>query len=228
MKKFFSVFISSLIFSVIVFAQTEIQTAQVFFQSISEFYGTIADYEADIDITVGKNRMQGKVSFKRPDMLRIDFSEPESQVIVFNGERLVIYLPKADAILSQTVSSDTETGGANLATPQGLSLMSRYYSIGYENSPNAEPLDADNPKSEKVIKLILSRKNSSEGFRYIRLSISPSSKLIRRVQATSATTEEDFIFDFSNYKLNNSIPDTRFLYDTPSDANTYDNFLFSE
>ncbi|MBQ5802534.1 MAG: outer membrane lipoprotein carrier protein LolA [Clostridia bacterium] len=172
--------------------------------------------------------MKGKVSFKRPDMLRIDFSEPESQVIVFNGERLVIYLPKADAILSQTVSSDSEAGGANLATPQGLSLMNRYYSIGYENSPNAEPLDTDNPKSEKVIKLILSRKNSSEGFRYIRLAISPKTKLIRRVQATSANTEEDFIFNFSNYTLNNSIPDTRFLYDTPSDANTYDNFLFSE
>jgi outer membrane lipoprotein-sorting protein len=228
MKKFFSILIFCLIFSSVAFAQTEIQTAQVFFQSISEYYGTITDYEADVDITAGKSQMKGKVSFKRPDMLRIDFSEPESQVIVFNGERLVIYLPKADAILSQTVSSDSEAGGANLATPQGLSLMNRYYSIGYENSPNAEPLDADNPKSEKVIKLILSRKNSSEGFRYIRLAISPKTKLIRRVQATSANTEEDFIFNFSNYTLNNSIPDTRFLYDTPSDANTYDNFLFSE
>ncbi len=217
-----------MIFSTVAFAQNEIQTAQMFFQSISEYYGTITDYEADVDITAGKSQMKGKVSFKRPDMLRIDFSEPESQVIVFNGERLVIYLPKADAILSQTVSSDSEAGGANLATPQGLSLMNRYYSIGYENSPNAEPLDADNPKSEKVIKLILSRKNSSEGFRYIRLAISPKTKLIRRVQATSANTEEDFIFNFSNYTLNNSIPDTRFLYDTPSDANTYDNFLFSE
>jgi outer membrane lipoprotein-sorting protein len=228
MKKFFSVLILCLIFSTVAFAQNEIQTAQMFFQSISEYYGTITDYEADVDITAGKSQMKGKVSFKRPDMLRIDFSEPESQVIVFNGERLVIYLPKADAILSQTVSSDSEAGGANLATPQGLSLMNRYYSIGYENSPNAEPLDADNPKSEKVIKLILSRKNSSEGFRYIRLAISPKTKLIRRVQATSANTEEDFIFNFSNYTLNNSIPDTRFLYDTPSDANTYDNFLFSE
>ena len=228
MKKFISILIFCLIFSSVAFAQSEIQTAQMFFQSISEYYGTITDYEADIDITAGKNQMKGKVSFKRPDMLRIDFSEPESQVIVFNGERLVIYLPKADAILSQSVSSDSESSGANLATPQGLALMSRYYSIGYENSPNTEPLDANNPKSEKVIKLILSRKNSSEGFRYIRLAISPKLKLIRRVQATSATTEEDFIFNFSNYTLNNSIPDTRFLYDTPSDANTYDNFLFSE
>ena len=41
-------------------------------------------------------------------------------------------------------------------------------------------------------------------------------------------TDEEFTFNFSNYTLNNSIPDTRFLYDTPSDANTYDNFLFSE
>ena len=151
MKKFFSIFIFCLIFSSVAFAQTEIQTAQVFFQSISEYYGTITDYEADIDITAGKSQMKGKVSFKRPDMLRIDFSEPENQVIVFNGERLVIYLPKAAAILSQTVSSDSEASGANLATPQGLALMSRYYSIGYENSPNPELLDADNTKRKKVI-----------------------------------------------------------------------------
>ena len=228
MKKIFSVLIFCLIFSTAIFAQSEIQTAHVFFQDISEYYGTITDYEADIDILAGKNQMKGKVSFKRPNMLRIDFSEPENQVIVFNGDRLVIYLPKAAAILSQNVSSDSQAGGANLATPQGLSLMSRYYSIGYENSPNPELLDSDNPKSEKVIKLILSRKNSSEGFRTIRLAISPTTKLIRRVTATSATTEEEFIFNFSNYTLNNNIPDTRFLYDTPSDANTYDNFLFSE
>ena len=123
MKKFISILIFCLIFSSVAFAQSEIQTAQMFFQSISEYYGTITDYEADIDITAGKNQMKGKVSFKRPDMLRIDFSEPESQVIVFNGERLVIYLPKADAILSQSVSSDSESSGANLATPQGLALM---------------------------------------------------------------------------------------------------------
>ena len=136
MKKIFSVLIFCLIFSTAIFAQSEIQTAQVFFQGISEYYGTITDYEADIDILAGKNQMKGKVSFKRPNMLRIDFSEPENQVIVFNGDRLVIYLPKAAAILSQSVGSDSQAGGANLATPQGLSLMSRYYSIGYENSPN--------------------------------------------------------------------------------------------
>ena len=88
MKKFISIFIFCLIFSSVAFAQSEIQTAQMFFQSISEYYGTITDYEADIDITAGKNQMKGKVSFKRPDMLRIDFQSLNLKLLFLMGNDL--------------------------------------------------------------------------------------------------------------------------------------------
>lgn len=209
-----------------IFSQT-ILTASAFFQSVSEYYGTITDYEADVKITAGSTKMEGKVSFKRPNLLRIDFTNPDSQVIVYNGDQLTIYLPGSDAVLTQTsaTSGDTATSGANLATPQGLYLMSRYYYISYEVGQSPVPLN-DN-SDEMVVKLILSRKNASEGFKTIRIAISPDTKLIRQVEALTIANET-FIFSFDNYILNQNIPAARFIYDSPSSANKYNNFLFTE
>ncbi|MCR5289770.1 MAG: outer membrane lipoprotein carrier protein LolA [Treponema sp.] len=207
-----------------VFAQT-ITTAADFFKQISTYYGSIRDYEADVEITTGKSAMSGHVSFKRPDLLRIDFTKPDNrQVIVFNGQTLTIYLPGSTSVLQQNVS-DSSAGGANLATPQGLTLMSRYYTIAYESSQNAEPLEEGS--EENVIKLLLRRRNASEAFSVIKLAINPELKLIRRVEATTPQGDQ-FIFFFHNYALNQDIPDMRFVYDPPSSANNYNNFLFTE
>ena len=123
------------------------------------------------------------------------------------------------------MQTNSGAGGASLATPQGLSLMSRYYSVAYEKGQDPEPQEEGS--DEKVIKLILSRRNSSEAFRYIKLAVNPDSKLIRRVEAVTPRGES-FIFHFYNYALNQNIPDMRFVYDAPSSANNYNNFLFSE
>src|SRR5574344_336932 len=116
-------------------------TAGDFFKKVSAYYGTIKDYEATVDISAAGAAMSGKVSFKRPDLLRIDFTKPENQVIVFNGEMLTIYLPESSAVLQQQVQTNSGAGGASLATPQGLSLMSRYYSVAYEKGQDPEPLE---------------------------------------------------------------------------------------
>lgn len=199
-----------------------ILTAGAFFQSVSEHYGTIKNFEADLEISVGRNDMSGKVSFKRPDMLRIDFSKPANQVIVFNGDTLTIYLPDVPAILNQTVSNEE---GISLATPQGLALMSRYYTVAYETGQAPEPLYSGS--DEMVVKLVLYRRNAAEAFRSIKLAVNPDTLLIRRVEAVTPQAET-FVFNFANYVINQGIPDQRFIYDAPSSANNYNNFLFSE
>ncbi|NLL99927.1 MAG: outer membrane lipoprotein carrier protein LolA [Treponema sp.] len=226
-KSVFTVIFIS-VFITITYAQESILTAADFFKGISEYYGTIKEYEADMKIQAGKNFMEGRVSFKRPNLLRIDFSDPETQVLVFNGDILTIYLPGPQATLNQSVQSEgSGMSGANLATPLGLQLMSRYYTISYLSGQEPVPINEEDSASEKVIKLVLTRRTTSEGFEKIFLSINPTSKLIRRVEATSVTGQS-FKFDFSGYLLNNNIPDTRFIYDAPSSANKYNNFFYSE
>lgn len=216
---FLSVFLSS--FSV---SAQGILTASSFFKSVSENYSTIKDYEADVDIKAGKTSMRGKVSYKKPNLLRIDFSSPEDQVICFNGDLLTIYLPGNAAILNQSVDNSSNNG-ANLATAQGLALLGRYYSPAYETGQEAVPLEEGS--EEMVVNLVLRRRNMSEAFSIIRMAVTPSSMLIRRISAVTPQGET-FVFDFRNYKLNSGISDQRFIYDPPTSANNYNNFLFSE
>ena len=212
----------SICFCASVFAQT-ITTAGDYFKTVSDFYATIRDYEADMNISMGSRQMKARVSFKRPDLLRIDFSTPAEQVVLFNGDLLTIYLPGSSAVLQSVQSSSA--GGASLATSQGLSLMSRYYTIKYETGQ--DPVALDNTSDEQVIKLVLDRRNTTEAFRSIRIAVNAETKLIRRISATTPQGTE-YVFTFSDYKLNQGIPDQRFIYDPPSSANVYNNFLLSE
>lgn len=214
----------ALFLTVSVFAQN-ITTASAYFKTVSEYYGTIKDYEVDFEIKIEKKETAGKLSFKAPNLLRMDYTNPEEQVICFNGDVLTIYLPDAPAVLQQQVSPDNTNNTASLTTPQGLSLMSRYYTVAYETGQNAEPLDEES--DEMVVKLILTRKSASEAFRYIKIAINDETKLIRRIEAVT-TKGEEFVFNFYDYVLNQNLSEQRFVYDAPSSANNYNNFLFTE
>ena len=201
-----------------------IVTASDYFKSVSDYYATLKDYEASVEIVADKQEMMGIVSYKKPDLLKIEFSKPQDQVIVFNGEMLTIYLPGSSSVLQQSVQSD-KSNAVSMATSQGLSLLRRYYVIAYE--VGQEPLPLENGSNEQVIKLKLSRRNTSEAFQTIKIAINCETNLIRRIEALTPKGET-YSFNFLDYKINQDITDQRFIYDPPSSANNYNNFLFSE
>jgi outer membrane lipoprotein-sorting protein len=197
----------------------ELLTAADFFKQMQAAYGAAQDYEARVSITAGKSSMSGTLSFKAPSFLRIDFDEPANQVMCYNGEELVVYMPGYSAILSQYIGK----GGLDAASSNGLQLMARGFSIAYESSPSPVPLEAGSP--ENVIKLSLTTKTTSEGFRRIILSVDPTTKLIRRFEGTTIANSQ-VVLDYRSIKLNQGIPDARFIYQTPASANQYNNFLY--
>jgi outer membrane lipoprotein-sorting protein len=221
MKKMKSVLFAMFIMFLSSAAYTqEIVTAQQYLEQVSEKYSNMRDYEAKIGIQSGGSTMSGTVSHLAPAFLRIDFTSPAEQVIVFNGEQLTIYLPEYRAVLNQTVSSS----GASMATGRGLSLLRRNYTPSYVTGPAPTPLEGS---GEQAVKLRLIWRAGSENFREIILSISPESKLIRRIEGT--TRGGALVrFDFSNIKINQGIPEQRFIYDSPASANMYNNFLFRD
>ena len=223
--KYWFLLILPLMFAVRVNAQ-EIVTAEQYLKTVSERYGGIRDYEARIAIRSGSSEMQGNVSYLSPSFLRIDFTRPAEQVIVFNGELLTVYLPEYRAVLNQTITpSRRPSVGASLASAQGLSLLQRNYVASFVSSP--DPVRLDDSSHEEVVKLRLARRSISEGFREIILSISPSSKLIRRIEGLTIAGV-NVRFDFTNIKTNVGIPELRFLYDSPASAYVYNNFLFRD
>jgi outer membrane lipoprotein-sorting protein len=203
----------------------EIITAERYLESVSEFYGGVRDYEARVAIRADSSDMRGNLSFLSPSFLRIDFTEPAEQVIVFNGELLTVYLPRQRAVLSQNITPTRRTGasGASLASAQGLILLRRNYIPSFVSGPAPVPLEEGS--TEQVIKLRLTRRSISEGFREIILSVNPDTLLIRRIEGRTIA-EGRLRFDFLEVKTNQGIPEGRFIYDSPASANLYNNFLF--
>jgi outer membrane lipoprotein-sorting protein len=205
----------------------EIITAERYLEIVGDRYKGVRDYEAQLSIQSGNSRMAGTVSHLAPSFLRVDFYRPADQVIVFNGEQLTIYLPEYRAVLNQIITPSHRTGaaGASMASAQGLVLLRRNYVPSFVTGPDPVLLDADS--QEMVVKLRLTRRSSSEGFREIILSVNNDSKFIRRMEGRTIT-EGQVRFDFSNIRINIGIPEQRFIYDSPASANMYNNFLFRD
>jgi outer membrane lipoprotein-sorting protein len=199
----------------------EIVTAEGFFKMMQEAYGAIDDYKAAITITQGKETQRGTIYFKNPQLLRIDYTEPANQVLVFNGQELNVYLPAYRAVLRQRVA---ETGsGPSLNTRLGLSIMRSRYTIKYLLETGSEPVPLDTGSSELVVKLELT--STSEGFKRLELAVNPSTKFIRRITGLSLSGDT-VVFDFAKVETNIGLPPERFLFSPPATANVYDNFLF--
>jgi len=206
----------------------EIVTADKYLERVSERYGNVRDYEAQVNIRSGSSEMIGNLSFLDPFFLRINFTKPAEQVLVFNGQLLTVYLPDLRAVLSQPVTQGRRTtgaAGASMASAQGLQLLRRGYVPTFVSGP--EPVSLDERDRELVVKLRLTRRLASEGYREIILSVNPDTLLIRRIEGR---TIADVLvrFDFLNVKTNVGIPELRFEYDSPASANIYNNFLFRE
>lgn len=204
----------------------EIVTADSYMGLLSERYGGIRDYEAQIAIRSGSSDMNGSLSFLNPSFLRIDFARPAEQVICFNGDLLTVYLPEYRVTLNQEVSSrGTAATGASLASAEGLILLRRNYIPSFVSGPDPVPLDEGS--REMVVKLRLIRRTVSEGYREIILSVNPDTMLIRRIEGR--TIADALVrFDFTNIRTNLGIPPGRFIYDSPASANVVNNFLFRD
>lgn len=199
------------------------------FAQVAENYAALYDYSANISISTedsanpGKMvNMAGRMFWKARSRLRIDFTNPKEQVLVSNGEVLQVYLPAYNVTLTQKLDTSSSTNPGGLATKEGLSMMRRGYNIAYKTGPELTPID--DSRGELVYRLLLTWKNSSQGFRQIELAITEG-KYIRRIDGITADQRKVRI-EFSNLGLNQGIPDNKFDYTAPPEANQYDSFLF--
>lgn len=224
----------------------EIVTASDFFNSVSERYREIEDYQANLTITQEDSVMSGTLYHKRPDYLLIEFDDPEEQVIAINGEKLIIYIPYLNVSMEQQLKPEEQQDptAASLATGQGLELMRNKYSIAYLDSQFPVPLeqeydefgepiltdetdetdDAGESEDEMVYKLKLEWKTIDEGFRQLILSINED-LMIRRISGVTVGFQE-IQLDFEDIIINQNLPEGKFRFESPPSANVINNFIF--
>ncbi len=172
-------------------------------------------------MSVGNTLMSGFIYYKNPNLIRIDFVEPQEQVLVSDGNLLQVYVPDYNVTLTQRLKNQINPGG--FASGEGLSLLRRNYQIAFKNSPEPQPLD-NSGTGEPVYKLFLTWRNTTQGFREIEISVTPE-LYIRRMSAITADRRQ-VQFTFKDIRTNQNIPDARFEYDSPASSNNFGNFLY--
>ncbi len=217
---FLSIFLLMLISSGV--SGQDFQTASEFFDAVSLNYGKVEDYQARIEVLQDDSEMAGIIYYKTPNLLRINFTEPEDQVLVVDGIQLILYLPLHHVLMRQEVTRHSESSLATMVSEQGLRLLKQNYSVAFLEGPEAVPLDQGS--DEMVRKLKLAWRTPGQGFRQIEISVNKD-MLIRRMVGI-ADNFNTVQFDFINIKLNQGLPDARFVFENPPSAYTIKNFLF--
>ena len=213
-----------LLCSAVITAQEQpILTPVQYFELVSEKFSKIRDYQADISITKDESEIEwkGNLIYKSPNKLRIDYKEPNEQVFVLNGETLMFYRPEYSTVFEQTIKNRSESSVLLMAGGQELSLLKENFNVGYLIGPDPVPLDDDS--DEMVIKLKFSANTTAEGFKELEIAFSLDG-FYRRV--TGKTYNQTWTIEFTKVVINPGIPDPRFDYEPPANANVYTDFLF--
>ena len=203
-----------------ILAAQRIVSAEEFFSDLSTTFGTIKDYMATVTFTQGKGVSRGRLYYKSPLFLRIDFDAPPRQVINFDGEKLTVYDPSNNVTLEQAYKKKTPSQLDQLLGARGLSILQRNYSVAYLVGPDPVPLEEGS--KDMVVKLRLTSRGTTG---YSEMIISVKDGFYRRIEATPINGDK-WVWDFTNVKMNQGIPDSRFNYDSPPDANVISDWLF--
>ena len=175
------------------FAQ-EMVSAEKFFASLSASFGKVKDYEAAITITQGKSVSRGKISYKSPLYLRIDFDDPpRAGAQLRRGEAHVLSPRRTRWSWSRSTRRRTPARLKVLPAAQGLTLLQRNYSVAYLTGPAPVPLE--DGSREMVVKLKLTA-HGTTGFSQMIISVKDS--LIRRVEGTQSSGDK-IVMDYREH-----------------------------
>jgi outer membrane lipoprotein-sorting protein len=199
-------------------------TPSAYFEEASRRFGAVQDMMADITIFQGEDDeepMVGRLQYKSPNKLRIDFTRPREQVLAVNGELLTVYVPRYSYVLEQRLQRKSDATLALMASKKELAYLRNNYSVAYLVGPDPVPLEEGS--NEMVVKLKFQSLSSAEGFRQLEIAFDEN-QMIRRV--TGSTGTGTIIMDYRNARTNQGIPDAMFDYEAPANANVFRNFLF--
>ncbi|MFW6368230.1 MAG: LolA family protein [Spirochaetota bacterium] len=208
----------------------DIETASDLLARVAEEYSDFEDYVAEIVMTTEEDDMRGTFYHKEPNLLYIEFSEPEDQFILSDGSTLRVHVPSLNTTLTQELRRQSDATPGSVATGDGLELLTRNFSVAYQDSPEYVNVQGTNGVLESVgpdtdvVNLRLDTNSPNEGYRQLILSID-SDYRIRRILGT--TVDNDIVqFDFIDIRANVSVPDSRFDYESPPASSTFEDFLF--
>lgn len=161
------------------------------------------------------DRAEGKVVFKKPGKMRWDYDDPNGQVFVTQGDKLLIYQPPEEG----------EKGGQLIERALGEDQLPAAFSFltgggNLEKDFDVRLLEHGNEKFQDGYVLQLIPRKPSANYEqlvfYVR-TLETSDKraaVVQRVLIIDSAGNRNR-FDFSKIKFNRDIPDKRFAFRPP-------------
>ncbi len=161
------------------------------------------------------DRAKGKVVFKKPGKMRWDYDQPNGQVFVTQGDKLLIYQPpeegeKSGQLIERALGEDQ--------LPAAFSFLTGGGSL--EKDFDVRLLEHDNEKFRDGYVLQLIPRRPSPNYEqlvfYVRTLETAGKRagVVQRVLIIDSAGNRNR-FDFSNIKFNRDIPDKRFSFRAP-------------
>jgi outer membrane lipoprotein-sorting protein len=217
-----------LIFSILpllslpLFAQEGVDTDIVSINDIkdrmSEMLTSMEDYTAQFIWVNGDVRYTGKMKYKKPDRLLLEFVEPEGQKIVANEQLLYIYIPYLKVVCQQSLGEDTESSILSTASESGLSKLFDEYSFSFYDTSALQSFG-----NTRAYHLKLVQKRPKVGFKQMDMWVSENG-LILQSQSISPNGVTVSL-TFSEIQLNVELPDYIFEFEVPADAQIIRNII---
>lgn len=161
------------------------------------------------------DRAQGRVVFKKPGKMRWDYAEPNGQVFVSDGKKLLIYQPpeegeKRGQLIERALEEDQLPSAFSFLTGRGK----------LDEDFEARLIEHDEQKYEDGYVLQLIPRRPTPHYEqlvfYVR-ALERNGKragIVQRVLIIDSAGNRNR-FDFSNLKFNREIADKRFNYQPP-------------
>jgi outer membrane lipoprotein carrier protein len=147
----------------------------------------------------------GKLFVKRPGKMRWEYVQPESQIIISDGDDLWIYRKEDNQVMLGKAPSFFANG-------KGAGFLSDLKTLRTEFTITLEGKD---DKENQIIKLV-PKKESVELTR-IHMTVSSQTDTIDQIVTLNGYGDETQI-DISQYHFNQELPDDMFLFEIPDGA----------
>jgi outer membrane lipoprotein carrier protein len=186
--------------------------------AVQSFYDQTKDVSASFYQTyVNKlyqrtDRSQGRVSFKKPGMMRWDYAQPNGKVIVSDGKKLLVYEPGDSGEQGQVV--EAQIGTSQL--PQAMAFLMGTGRLS--DNFTFRRLDAEREGFPSGDVLELKPKQPTPQYERILFYVerTPALRgLVRRLLIIDENGNRNR-FDFSAFKFNSNVPAQQFAWRPPA------------